>query len=100
MLLQQAAIDFLQYSGKHDGNKLEQAVFKKLQDPNELSQLKADALLFHHVYSNLVMLAKSNDLNKSAFDMSKHYLELQRFLEDIGLIGMCHSMFFIFRRIP
>ena len=72
----EAAVDFLQYSGKSVGNKLEQVVFKKLQDLDELSQLEADAHIFHHVYSNLVMLAKFNDLDKSAFDMNEHYLEL------------------------
>lgn len=87
LFLQEAAVDFLQYCGKSadSGNKLEQTVFKKLQDPDELSQLKGDAVMFHHVYSNLVMLAKSTDLNKSAFDMNKHYLELQLFLEQVQL---------------
>ena len=80
-----SALDFLLYNGKSDGNKLEQAVYQKLQDPDLLSQLKADALMFHHVYSNLVMLAKSNDLNKSAFDMRCHYLELRMFLGEIVL---------------
>lgn len=69
-------MDFLQYSGKCAGNKLEQTV----QDPDELSQLKCDAIMFHHVYSNLVMLAKSTDLNKCAYDMNEHYLELKLFL--------------------
>jgi len=44
-----AKILFLQV-GKSVGNKLEQDVFRKLQDADELSQLKADALMFHHVY--------------------------------------------------
>ena len=39
--------------------------------------------MFHHVYSNLVMLAKFTDLNKNAFDMNKHYLEIQLFLEQV-----------------
>ena len=39
--------------------------------------------MFHHVYSNLVMLAKSSDLNKCTFDMKKHYLELRLFLEEV-----------------
>ena len=39
--LREAAIDFLTYAGKSTGNKLEQDVFRKLQDPDELSQLKA-----------------------------------------------------------
>ena len=73
------------YSGKNNGNKLEQDVYQKLQNPGILSQLKADSLMFHHVYCNLVMLAKSSDLNKSAFDMKYHYLELRMFLEEIEL---------------
>ena len=73
------------YTGKSNGNRLEQSVYKKLQDSDMLSQLKADALMFHHVYSNLVILSKSNDLNKSAFDMQTHYLELKVFLEKVEL---------------
>lgn len=77
LFLREAALNFLQYTGKNSGNKLECEVFKKLQDPVELSHLKVDALMFHHVYSNVVMLAKSNALNKCTFDMRKHYLELK-----------------------
>ena len=36
--------------------------------------------MFYFVYADLVMLAKSNDLGKSALDMNQHYLELQLFL--------------------
>ena len=36
-----------------------------------------------HVYSILMMLAKSTHLDKSALDMSKHYFELQLFLEEV-----------------
>ena len=39
---------------------------------------------FHHVYSNLVMLAKSKVLNKNVLDMNKHYLELKTFLSEAG----------------
>ena len=81
--LQEAAIAFLLYTGKNTGNKLEQDVFRKLQDSQELAQLKADALLFHHVYADLAMLAKSTDLNKSSFDMNQHNLELQQFLQTL-----------------
>ena len=83
LFLQEAALDFLRYTDKNDGNKLEHEVFKKLEDPDELTYLKVDALMFHHVYCNIVMLAKSSDLNKSTFDMRKHYLELQLFLEEV-----------------
>ena len=85
LLLREAVIDFMNYSDKSFGNKLEQDVYKKLQDTYMLSQLKADALMFHHVYSNLVLLAKSNHLNKCAYDMRHHYLELQMFLEELEL---------------
>ena len=71
MLLVQAACDFLEYSGKStDGNKLECDVYRKLQDPEELSRLKADALMFHHVYADLMALAKSTVLPKSTWDMN------------------------------
>ena len=52
-------------------------------DPQELVQLKADALMFHHVYADLSMLAKSTDLNKSSLDMNEHNLELQHFLQEV-----------------
>ena len=61
---------------------MEQSVVQKLQDPLELAHLKADAIMFHHVYCNLVMLAKSTHLNKNMLDMNKHYLELQMFLSE------------------
>ena len=85
LFLREAALDFFIYTGKFDGNKLEQEVFQKLHNPDLLSQLRADAIMFHHIYSNLVMLAKANDLNKSAFDMKQHYLELRLFLQEIEL---------------
>ena len=83
LFLCEAATDFLVYSGKDKGNKLECSVFQKLQDPVELAHLTADAIMFHHVYSNLVMLAKSTTLNKSVLDMNQHYLELKLFLQEI-----------------
>ena len=81
--LAKASVEFLEYTGKNSGNNLERTVYKKLQDPEELSRLKADALMFYFVYADLVMLAKSNDLSKSALDMNQHYLELQLFLRMI-----------------
>ena len=68
MFLQQAAFDYLQYANKDKENKLEQEVFQKLQNVDEISQVKADALMFYHVYADLVMLAKSNKPEKLAFD--------------------------------
>ncbi|MCH9715537.1 MAG: hypothetical protein K0U52_00410 [Gammaproteobacteria bacterium] len=83
-LLQEAAIEFLKFTRKHmKGNKLEREVYEKLQDPAELSQIKADALMFYHVYSDLTMLSKSNDLGLSVFSMNQHYLELQVFLSEV-----------------
>jgi E1A/CREB-binding protein len=81
--MREAAIRFLKYTGKENGNKLERTVFQKLQDSLELAHLKADALLFHHVYCDLVMLAKSTTLNKNVLDMNKHYLEIQTFLFEV-----------------
>ena len=78
LFLREAAISFLIYTRKDKGNKLEQSVYEKLQDIDTLAQLKADAIMFHHIYSNLVMLAKSCDLDKNVFDMNQHYLELPR----------------------
>ena len=69
--------EFLEYTGKYSGTKLEKSVYTILRDPQELSCPKADAIIFHHVYADLVLLAKSTDLEKSAFDMGQHYLELK-----------------------
>ena len=76
-----AAIEYLQYTGRDNGNNLEQTLYRKLQDPEQLARLKADAIMFYFVYAELVMLAKSDDLKKSALDMNEHYLELQLFLQ-------------------
>lgn len=64
-------------------NKLEQELYVKLQEPSLLASLKADALMFYFVYADLVTLAKSRDLDKSAYDMSQHYLELKIYLEEL-----------------
>ena len=40
--------------------------------------------MFYFVYADIVMLAKSNTLDKSAFDMKQHYAELQVFLQTIA----------------
>ena len=39
LLLRKAALDFLLYTGKSDGNKLEQDVYQKRLDPDMLSRL-------------------------------------------------------------
>ena len=79
-----AAIQFLTFTDKYkDGKKLEKDVFQKLHDSELLTCLQADALMFHHVFADLVTLAKSKELRKSAYDMQQHYLELKFFLESI-----------------
>ena len=83
LFLKDAAIDFLDYSGKSIGNKLEKDVYAKLHDESEIIQLRVDALMFYHVYADLVMLSKSTELKKSVLDMNEHYLELKTFLQEI-----------------
>ena len=83
LFLTKAALEFLEFTGKNQGTKLEKVVYCKLQDANILLQLKADALMFYHVYADLVMLAKSNSLDKNVFSMNQHYMELDVFLEEI-----------------
>ena len=83
LFLTNAAMEYLLYTGKDKGNNLERTVYKKLHDVELLGKLKADALMNYFIYTELVMLAKSENLKKSAFDMNKHYLELQLFLEMI-----------------
>ena len=56
---------------------------QKIKQPDILAQLKLDGLLFDHIYSDLMMLVKSQKLNKSALDMNIHYLELKGFLEEL-----------------
>ena len=55
--------------------------------------------MFHHVYADLVFLAKSKELSKSAFDMRQHYLELQTFFEALdknpNLITQCDYQVFV-----
>ena len=83
LFLRKAAIEYLQKTGKNQGNQLEKEVYSKLQDSMELMWLRADALMFYHIYADLMALAKSNDLKKSVLDMGTHYLELQEFLETL-----------------
>ena len=83
LFLKEAAIDFLNFTGKHSGNKLERDVFAKLKDPIELAHLKADSLMYYHVYGDLYMLSKSNDLGSTVLSMNQHYLELQTYLSEV-----------------
>ena len=81
LFLKDAAIAFLKFTGKdRTGNKLEQDVFSKLHDSNELDHLKADSLMYYHVYGDLLMLSKSNDLGLSVLSMNQHYLDLLNYL--------------------
>ena len=50
LYLKDAAIDFLKFTGKDCGNRLKRDVFKKLQDSIVLAHLKADSLMYYHVY--------------------------------------------------
>ena len=65
-------------------NRLEKEVQKKLNSTSELAQLKLDGIFFHHVYADLMVLVKSNSLNKSVLDMNKHYLELKMSLSELS----------------
>ena len=62
--LSTAAVSFLKYTEKDAGNNLEQSLYKKLQDPEELAHLKADGIMFYLVYAELVILVKSGKLDK------------------------------------
>ena len=83
LFLKNAAVEFFRYTGKNSGNKLEQEVFHKLHNSNELCHLIIDSLMYYHIYADLFMLSKSTDLDLSAFDMNKHYFELQVFLTEV-----------------
>ena len=81
--LKDAAIEFLKFTGKDSESKLEREIFTKLQDSIELAHLKADSLMYYHVYGDVYMLSKSNDLGLSVLSMNQHYLELQIFLSEV-----------------
>ena len=83
VFLAEAAIQFLRYTGKENGNKLETELYAKLTDVDEMAKLRADALMYFHVYADLVMLSKSKELAKSVLDMNTHYLELSCFLSEV-----------------
>jgi len=80
VFLKDAAAEFLKFTGRDSGNKLERDVYSKLNDCSELDALKADGLMFFHVYADLVTLAKSSELKKSALDMNAHYVEIKEYL--------------------
>ena len=86
LFLMPAALEFLKFKGVSatTGNKLEKELYSKLQEPSLLASLKADASMFYFVYADLVSLAKSTELDKSAYDMGQHYLELKTFFRRSG----------------
>ena len=90
MYLKKATIAFLEFTqrGTH-GNKLEKDLYIKLQDPIEVRHLKVDALMFCHVYADLVCLAKSVELRKCVLDMNTHYFELLTFLKELQKVPEC-----------
>ena len=81
--LKVAAMEFLKFTGKYTGNKLEKDVYFKLNDVSEMAHLKCDALMYYHVYGHLYMLSKSNKLCLSVLSMNKHYLELDSYLSSV-----------------
>ena len=69
LFLDCAALEYFKFNGvtETNGNKLEKELYLKLQDQFLLASIKADALMFYFVYADLVTLAKSNELGKSAY---------------------------------
>ena len=41
--------------------------------------------MYYHVYGDLYMLSKSNDLDLSVLSMNRHYLELQLYLTEVEM---------------
>ena len=58
---------------------------QKILEQEQIAFLKVDALMFYHVYADLVIFLQSTELNKSMLDMNQHYLELKLFLEEVEL---------------
>ena len=70
-------------------NLLELTCLKKLNDPVLLTMVRLEGLMFDHIYADLMMLVKSKDLKKSAFDMNIHYQELLSFLNLLATNPTC-----------
>ena len=73
-------------------------MFVKLKNVEEMAMLRVDAMMYYHVYADLVMLSKSKELAKSVMDMNNHYLELLCFLNDIQkspelVMDKCYEVF-------
>ena len=80
LYLKEAALAYLEYFKK---NRLENEVYAKLKNPAVMAGLKADGLMFIHIYADLTCLAKSKELKKNVRAMGIHYLELDGFLENL-----------------
>ena len=73
LFLKDAAVEYLTFTGSN-GNKISTP---NLKNSDKLVALKGDALMYYHVYDDLIMLSKSTELGKSVIDMNEHYLELR-----------------------
>lgn len=77
--------------------------YAKLHDSDELDHLRADSLMYYHIYGDLYMLSKSSDLGLSVLSMNQHYLELFTYLSEVENIQeLCLTqtiMFFVLRNV-
>ena len=76
LYLRHAAIEYLKFTGKDAGNKLERELLLKLQNTVEVSHLRVDGIMYYDVYGHLYVLSKSSELGLSAYSMNCHYFEL------------------------
>ena len=83
LYLRHAAIEYLKFTGKDAGNKLERELLLKLQNTVEVSHLRVDGLMYYHVYGDLYVLSKSSELGLSAYSMNCHYFELLTYLSEL-----------------
>ena len=83
LYLRHAAIEYLKFTGKDAGNKLERELLLKLQNTVEVSHLRVDGLMYYHVYGDLYVLSKSSELGLSTYSMNCHYFELLTYLSEL-----------------
>ena len=81
VFLRDAAVEYSKLTGKDFGSKLKCEVFAKLNDLTELAYLKADSIMYYHVYGDLYLLSKFSGL--SVMSMNQHYFELQFCLTEV-----------------
>ena len=62
IFLAEAAVEFIRYTGEDSGNNLEVEVYAKLMNKDEMAKLRTDALMYYHVYADLVMLSNLKHL--------------------------------------